>query len=96
MDDLGTIEIMLKTYAGQQFVVNQLLQSTNHYILVLLTPKSSSDFKKELFGYMLDYTKDLIDALVAARDPEVDPTAKNLNEVIKNHTTGPFNDGRVG
>ena len=44
---------------------------------------------------MLEYTANLIDALVAARDPEVDPYADDLNELIKNHTDGPFNDYRV-
>ena len=60
-----------------------------------LTPQLFSGFKKELFGYFLEYTAGLIEALVAARDPDKDPYAKALNELISNHTDGPFNDYRV-
>ena len=45
---------------------------------------------------MLDYTKDLIDALLAARDPDIDPTASGLIQLIKDHNTGDFRDARVG
>ena len=54
-----------------------------------------SGFKRELFAYTLNYTSGLIDALVAARDPEVDPYATMLEELISKHTEGPFNDYRV-
>ena len=53
-----------------------------------------SGFKRELFGYLLEYTAALIDALVEAR--ESDPYATALNSLVADHNSGPFNDFRVG
>ena len=92
--DLSTIKLLLKTYAAKEFVVNQLLQSI-HELSLILTVEFCSGFKRELFAYTLNYTSGLIDALVAARDPEVDPYATMLEELISKHTEGPFNDYRV-
>ena len=42
-----------------------------------------SGFKRELFGYLLEYTAALIDALVEAR--ESDPYATALNTLVADH-----------
>ena len=45
-----------------------------------------SGFKQELYGYLLGYTRKLLVTIVEARDG--DPDAKELVQLVKNHTLG--------
>ena len=45
-----------------------------------------SGFKQELYGYLLGYTRKLLETIVEARDG--DPDAKELVQLVQNHTLG--------
>ena len=47
-------------------------------------------FKQELYGYLLKYTRKLLETIVEARDN--DPDAKELVQLVQNHTLGQDED----
>ena len=53
-------------------------------------------FKQELTNYMYEYTRDLIDAVVFARDTlDLNEGAQKLLNLSKTHNIGNFSDKRV-
>merc|ERR550532_2725609 len=51
------------------------------------------EFKRKLFLYLLDYTKEMIDAIVLARHS--DPLATNVINLLDAHVDGNYNDNRI-
>ena len=52
-----------------------------------------SDFKIELFGYALNFTTELSNALVEAKSQ--DPTASSLKILLNKHREGSYKDSKV-
>ena len=46
----------------------------------------NSGFKQDLYGYLLEYTSNLLQMIVNARDK--DPDAKELIDLVKKHNSG--------
>ena len=77
------------------WLTNCFKVSPSSFIYKVIFLKSSLDFKTELFGYMLNYTKDLVNELVAARESE-SGSVSGLVKLIEDHNSGDFRDAMVG
>ena len=67
--------------------------------MLLILSFWSIGFKQDLYGYLLEYTRNLLQTIVNARDG--DPDAKELIDLVKNHNSGEgpmgdFSDENVG